>query len=232
MVICLERGADLHMAYLMPLPLTVSCFSKIQIDFTFLVPAHLCSPGKRAVKRVCVCDSITMSLHVSVVILLMLEISCHVMFQVLSGKDKDTQIPDSNVGSQLLKKMGWTGGGVGKDDNKGIVEPVSLAAVVNRAGLGSTRLTDFQPSVKRVIDEFIRSDGHDDLVFSPEFTKEERAVIHAEAHKRHLRTRSYGSGDQRHLILSLQRTPLQLVEHLRAHGGQTVKYFLIEPQCT
>jgi len=29
-VICLERGADLHMAKLMPLPLTVSCFSKIQ----------------------------------------------------------------------------------------------------------------------------------------------------------------------------------------------------------
>jgi len=55
MVICLERGADFHMAHLMPLPLTVSCFSKIQIGFTFLVPAHLSSPGKRAVKRACVC---------------------------------------------------------------------------------------------------------------------------------------------------------------------------------
>ena len=51
MVICLEQGADL----LMPLPLTVSCFSKIQIGFTFLVPAHSGSPGQRAVKRVCVC---------------------------------------------------------------------------------------------------------------------------------------------------------------------------------
>ena len=40
-VICLEQGAYLHMARLMPLPLTVSCFSKIQIGFTFLVPAHL-----------------------------------------------------------------------------------------------------------------------------------------------------------------------------------------------
>jgi len=53
-VVCLEQGADLHMAQLMPLPLTVSCFSKIQIGFTFLVPAHLGSLGKRAVKRVCV----------------------------------------------------------------------------------------------------------------------------------------------------------------------------------
>jgi len=53
-VICLERGADLHMAQLMPLPLIVSCFSKIQIGFTFLVPAHPSSPGQRAIKRVCV----------------------------------------------------------------------------------------------------------------------------------------------------------------------------------
>ena len=54
MVICLKRGADLHMAQLMPLLPTVSCSSKIQIGFTFLVPAHPGSPGKRAVKRVCV----------------------------------------------------------------------------------------------------------------------------------------------------------------------------------
>jgi len=44
----------LHMAQLMPLPLTVSCFSKIQIGFTFLVPAHPGSPEKGVVKRVCV----------------------------------------------------------------------------------------------------------------------------------------------------------------------------------
>jgi len=55
MVICLERGADLHVAQLMPLPHTDSCFSKIQIGFTFLVPAHPVSPRQRAVKRVCVC---------------------------------------------------------------------------------------------------------------------------------------------------------------------------------
>ena len=54
-MVILERGADLHMAQLMPLPLTVSCFSKIQIGFTFLVPAQPGGPGKRAVKRSCVC---------------------------------------------------------------------------------------------------------------------------------------------------------------------------------
>jgi len=55
MVICLEWGTDLHMAQLMPLPLTISCFVKIQISFTFLIPAHPSSPGQRAVKLVCVC---------------------------------------------------------------------------------------------------------------------------------------------------------------------------------
>jgi len=51
-VICLERGAYLHIAQLMPLPLTVSCFSKIQIGFTFLVPAHL----EKGPLNGCVCE--------------------------------------------------------------------------------------------------------------------------------------------------------------------------------
>ena len=64
-VSCLKHGADLHIAQLMPLPLTVSCFSKIQKllpnntkllpNITFLVLAHLGSPRQRAVKWVCVC---------------------------------------------------------------------------------------------------------------------------------------------------------------------------------
>ena len=55
MVICLERDADLHMAQLMPLPLTVTCFSIIQIRFAVLVPAYPGSARQRAVKWVCVC---------------------------------------------------------------------------------------------------------------------------------------------------------------------------------
>jgi len=62
-VICLELGADLHIAQLMPLPLTVSCSSKTQIDFTFLVLAYLGSPGKRAVKRVFVCVCVYIEEH-------------------------------------------------------------------------------------------------------------------------------------------------------------------------
>jgi len=68
-VVCLERGADLHTAQLMPLPFTVSCSSKIQIGFTFLVSAHLGSPGQRAVKRVCVCVCVCVRVRVRVRVL-------------------------------------------------------------------------------------------------------------------------------------------------------------------
>jgi len=64
MVVCLEQGADLHMAQLMPLPLTVSCFSKIQISFTFLVPAH---PGSPLNGCVCVCVCMCVCYYVAYV---------------------------------------------------------------------------------------------------------------------------------------------------------------------
>jgi len=57
MVICLERGADLHMVQRMPLPLTVSCFSKIQTGFTFLLPAYAGIPGKGPLNG-CVCVAV------------------------------------------------------------------------------------------------------------------------------------------------------------------------------
>ena len=56
MVICLERDADLHIAQLIPLPLTVSCFSSL------VLPAHPGSPGQRAVKRVFVDDELLLIL--------------------------------------------------------------------------------------------------------------------------------------------------------------------------
>jgi len=61
-VVCLEQGADLHMAQLMPLTLTVTCFSKIQIVFTFLVVAHLGSPKKGPLNG-CVCVLLPISLR-------------------------------------------------------------------------------------------------------------------------------------------------------------------------
>ena len=80
MVICLERGADLHMAQLMPLPLTVFCSSKILIGFTYLLPAHLGSPGQRAVKCVCVCVFVQLTFH-----------ACICVVDIAAGGDSEEQ---------------------------------------------------------------------------------------------------------------------------------------------
>jgi len=88
-VICVERGADLHMAQLMPLPLTVSCFSKIQIGFTFLVPAHPGSPGQKAVKRVCMCvcvGDICVTLHTVHFLNLTVKIKNRLIFDTVTNK--------------------------------------------------------------------------------------------------------------------------------------------------
>ena len=61
-----ERDTDLYIAQLTPLLLTVSFFSEIQTGFTFLVPAHLGSPGKRAVRRVCVCVHSVQHMHTNI----------------------------------------------------------------------------------------------------------------------------------------------------------------------
>ena len=79
MVICLKRGADLHIAQRMPLPLTVSCFSEIQTGLTFLAPAHPGSPGQRAIKRVCVCECFACFIVCCFYILIMNSLYCHIL---------------------------------------------------------------------------------------------------------------------------------------------------------
>ena len=100
MVICLERGADLHMAQLMPLPLTVSCFSKIQIGFTFLVPADPGSPGQRAVKLVCVC----------VCVCVLPELVKHILVAGVVGRNVKIDAKISNVGNNHTRAVLFCGG--------------------------------------------------------------------------------------------------------------------------
>lgn len=142
-------------------------------------------------------------------------------------------IPESNLGNRLLKKIGWTGGGLGKQGNVGIVEPVSLESVINREGLGLSAMKgipkDFPQKISNIIQEYMHSEKQEDLVFSPTFTKEERAIIHQQSRKYHLRNKSHGQNEDRYLVLSRKRAPLELVAHIRANGGETNKYILKPP---
>ena len=70
------------MAQRMPLPLTVSRCSKIQIGFSFLVLAHPCSPGRRAIKCVCVCEIVFLRLWVIVEKVIWLLQEIHFVYQL------------------------------------------------------------------------------------------------------------------------------------------------------
>lgn len=149
-----------------------------------------------------------------------------------------TTISDDNIGSRLLKKMGWTGGGVGADGNKGLAEPVAVTLtnhiLLNREGLGlhgdhAKAMVDFKKKITEVIDNYAKSEKQEDLAFSPEFSKEERAFIHQYSQKLGLKTQSRGSGSERYLTISRKRSVSQLFDHIMEEGGATHKYELIPP---
>ncbi|XP_014291911.1 NF-kappa-B-repressing factor isoform X2 [Halyomorpha halys] len=142
----------------------------------------------------------------------------------------DTPIAESNIGNKLMKLMGWTGGGLGRDE-QGIAEPVKIQErEVRRGGLGITNFHDFRKKVTRIIEDYAHSDNKQDLVFTPDFTKDERRTIHELVRKYNLKSRSYGKNeDQRHLVVFRKVQPLEIVQDLLVCGGETEKYKLISP---
>jgi len=147
-------------------------------------------------------------------------------------EDIVSAIPSSNIGAQMLKKLGWCGGGVGKD-GQGIAEPVTMKTVVQREGLGLEAekgiSSKFLPTIQTIIHKYARSNDQKDLVFTSEFSKEERAIIHKEAQKIGLKSQSHGKGDERHIALSRKRNPNELYRYIADNGGETEKYKLIPP---
>lgn len=141
-------------------------------------------------------------------------------------------IPDNNVGNMLLRKMGWSGGGVGKHGT-GIAEPIKADQVIGREGLGLTASKgidqSFHQKVQDMLVNYTRSNDQNDLHFSPEFTKEERAVIHKAAQKYGLKSHSKGKDEDRFLIISRKRSASQLLDHVMSSGGTTSKYEVVAP---
>lgn len=91
----------------------------------------------------------------------------------------DSAIDQGNIGHKLLKMMGWSGGGLGKG-GQGISEPVTAASVTDRQGLGADRAdSEFKKKIEKLIKEYIGSSNPYDLVFTPDFGNEQRAVIHS-----------------------------------------------------
>ncbi|XP_041653829.1 NF-kappa-B-repressing factor [Cheilinus undulatus] len=150
-----------------------------------------------------------------------------------SGEEATRQeIKEDNIGNQLLRKMGWKGGGLGRD-GEGIAEPIRVKEQFSREGLGmDTDKTGNQLS-KRDIEDIIRnyaiSDRQDDLRFSTDLTNDERKQIHQISQKYGLRSKSYGQGWQRFLVVSRKVHKDQLIGQL-LQEGQVGRYELVKPQ--
>lgn len=147
-------------------------------------------------------------------------------------EDIVSAIPSSNIGAQMLKKLGWSGGGIGKT-GQGIAEPVTCTTVIKREGLGLDAekgiSSKFLPTIQTIIHKYARSDDGKDLVFTAEFSKEERAIIHKESQKIGLKSQSHGKGDDRRISLSRKRNPNELYRYIADNGGETDKYRLEPP---
>ncbi|XP_074655627.1 NF-kappa-B-repressing factor-like [Tubulanus polymorphus] len=154
--------------------------------------------------------------------------------EILGEINKQSEtLNDSNIGSKMLKKMGWSGGGIGKDGN-GISEPIKAdLTVIKRQGFGLQKeqgiSKDFVENIRITLRNYMRSRDETDLSFTSEFSKEERALIHQEGSKLGLKTQSRGTADERYLIVSRKRDLSQLISHIQRSGGSTSKYELLPP---
>lgn len=152
-----------------------------------------------------------------------------------SGEEASRQeIKEDNIGNQLLRKMGWKGGGLGRE-GEGISEPIKVKEQFSREGLGMDMDKSGNQLTKRNIEDIIRnyasSDRQDDLRFSTELNNDERKQIHQISQKYGLRSKSYGQGRLRFLIVSRKVHKDQLIGQL-LHEGQVGRYELVKPQAS
>lgn len=148
----------------------------------------------------------------------------------LTERVETSRIDENCVGNKMMKLMGWKGGGLGKTE-QGISEPVTVQESVHRSGFG-TNLTEAEviQKIRQKLKAYAENDTHYDLLFSNDFTKEERSKLHSIAQMFHLKSRSYGSGANRRLVVSKKNKNKNFViENLRNSGGEDERYRLIEP---
>ncbi|XP_042336068.1 NF-kappa-B-repressing factor isoform X2 [Sceloporus undulatus] len=141
------------------------------------------------------------------------------------------QIKEDNIGNQILRKMGWTGGGLGKS-GEGIREPIAVKEQFKREGLGldvDRRSKITKKDIEQIIQNYAFSDSKIDLTFSTELTNEERKQIHQIAQKYGLKSKSHGQGRDRFLVVSRKRRREDLLDQLK-QDGQVGHFELIMPQ--
>ncbi|KAH8265452.1 hypothetical protein KR038_008231, partial [Drosophila bunnanda] len=113
----------------------------------------------------------------------------------------DPKLDASNKGYRMMRMMGWTGGGLGRQ-KQGREEPVGYLLKSNRNGLGSINPQGKLGDYLKLIKNYKNSDDMRDMQFEPTFSKEERAAFHQMASRLGLRSSSYGTGETRRLMIT------------------------------
>jgi len=129
------------------------------------------------------------------------------------------KIGADNIGYRMLKALGWD---ENKNTDRRIVDPIGLSIKIGRRGLGAETDKNTKLNMghfRDILTKFKNSGTDFDLVFSPEFSKEERAELHMMAMKLQLSTKSQGQGDDRFLVVRIKKrlTPWEIVNKVRAN---------------
>lgn len=149
-----------------------------------------------------------------------------------NSRNSHEQIDSDNVGHKLLKMMGWSGGGIGKE-GLGIIDPIMVKETSGRQGLGFTggsaaTNSSFKSKIHQLLQEFSNTVVLQDLVFSPQFDNEERKFVHSAARRYGLKSVSVDGPDGRFLTVRHKLSVRELVDTILA-SGPTEKYEVILP---
>uniref|UniRef100_A0A1B6C7P5 G-patch domain-containing protein n=2 Tax=Clastoptera arizonana TaxID=38151 RepID=A0A1B6C7P5_9HEMI len=154
---------------------------------------------------------------------------------LLNKSAESNQIPKSNIGCQMMKKMGWNeGAGLGHNE-EGIMQPVLESGhLTSRAGLGSClapqKTATMQNTIDHVLKAYVINDSYQDLVFCAGLESEDRKTIHKLAHRYNLKSMSSGEEPNRVLLVSKRPSYARIVSEILTKGQDGMdKYILFAP---
>lgn len=152
---------------------------------------------------------------------------------LLNSADSDA-LPETNIGYKMLKGMGWTGGGLGRPENRGIEEPIEARGSAKaKCGLGFPEKENdrngFLPAVEKTIQDYINQSPISKLIFSSGFRPWQRKIIQRVAKKHYLWFRYFHADHEKYAVVSRHFSAKELVTNLLLDEGRTCNYELVPP---
>lgn len=102
------------------------------------------------------------------------------MHETQKKQEDSTALPQDNKGAKMMRLMGWSGEGLGKNKD-GITKPIEATRNISRMGLCLDKNKDMKAIkqvIGKVLEDYVRGSEYNHLVFSAEYTNDERKVIH------------------------------------------------------